>query len=356
MSDEIAHDPPPRGPFPWRRLAAVAVAAVVVAAVAVLGGQQDHHPAHSARASEPSPTPSGVSAAQTLHVPIPSGTLTGIANAGNRVWLANWDRGTVTAYDVHSGRSQITLRVGGPQMGPESIAAGGGAVWVLDFADNQVLRISASSGRITGRGSLAGLGEPLRLTYSAGAVWVSTDGARFHGDSREHVFKLDRRTLKVVAHKGLPGEGPGAMVIADRRGVWVTCAGDPQLALLNPSTLGTTVKTNIPTGQDAAQIDATPSGVWVLSDTDLRRLDPYTAYATTIIPRPVGMAFPAQLTVDRTGKIWIADGKTLQVFTPATGWRSVEGISGVRFLTSDPANVWIATGTELISLRLNPSR
>lgn len=286
-----------------------------------------------------------------LHIPISPGTLTGVVASGSDVWLANWDRGTVTAYDRQTGRTRFRLRVGRPQSGPASIAAGRGAVWVLDVADSQVLRIDVTSGRVTRRGSLAGLGEPLHLTYAAGAIWVTTDGARFNGDSREHVFKLDSRTLNVVAHKGLPGEGPGATVIPDRRGVWVTCAGEPQLALLDPSTLDTIVKTNIPAGQDGPRIEATPSGVWVLSDTDLRRLDPLSAYAATILPTPPLASLPGQLAVDRTGRIWLSDGKTLQFFTPAIGWRTIAGITGISFLTSDAAAVWIASGNELISIR-----
>ena len=54
--------------------------------------------------------------------------------------------------------------------------------------------------------------------------------------------------------------------------------------------------------------------------------------------------------VDTAGKLWLTDGKTLQIFTPAAGWRTVAGISGIRFLTSDTATVWIASGNELTSV------
>ena len=88
----------------------------------------------------------------------------------------------------------------------------------------------------------------------------------------------------------------------------------------------------------------------MLSDTDLRRLDSYSAYATTIIPTPSQVSSPTELTVDTAGKLWLTDGKTLQIFTPAAGWRTVAGISGIRFLTSDTATVWIASGNELTSV------
>lgn len=357
MSDEIAHDPPRRGLVPGRSVAGLLIVALIAVVVPILiwSGHHLHHRATKGAGTPrpfPSPSSGAVLVAQRVRVPIDSGALTGIAFTRSEVWLANWDRGTVSAYSVQTGRLRFTLHVGhGPQTGPESIAAGDSAIWVLDFADSEVLRVDAVSGRVTGRGTLAGLGEPLHLTYAAGAVWVSTDGARFAGDSREHVFKLDPRTLSVVGHKGLPGEGPGATVIPDRRGVWVTCAGDSQLALLSGATLRTLVKTNIPTGQDAAQIDATPSGVWVLSDTDLRRLDPYTGHATTIIPAPSPLSAPAQLTVDAAQRLWLTDGKTVQTFTPATGWRRLADISGIRYLTSDSAAVWIASGNELIAVR-----
>ena len=153
----------------------------------------------------------------------------------------------------------------------------------------------------------------------------------------------------MVAQTGLPGEG-GASLAPDPRGVWVNGAGDPRLALLDPSTLRPLVKANIPVGQDLPQIVSAPSGVWVVTDMDIRRLDPYTGAATTITPSPADASLPAQLSVDQTGTIWLASG-TLEFFTPATGWRQIAGMSGVRAVAADNARIWVATGNALVSLR-----
>jgi len=355
MSDEIAYDPPPRRSLSWRWLAVPVI--VIAVSIGVAAGVALHDERHHARpVSAPPPSslrsagPTLVFRAPALRSPITSGMTTGVALSATDIWLANWDRGRVSAYDRRTGRLRFTIPVGGPQSGPESIASGAGFIWVLDFGDSQLLRVDPSSGQITRRGSLVGLGEPLQVAYSAGAVWLTTDGSRYPGDRREHVFKLDPRNLKVLAERGLPGEGAGGLVAADRRGIWVNSPGNPQLALLSASTLRTIVKTNIPVGQDRPQIVAASSGVWVLTDTDLRRLDPYSGYATTIIPTPAPASLPAALSVDRNGAIWIAGGGALQFFTPATGWRSVAGISDARAVVTDDAHVWVTTGDEVIAL------
>ena len=117
-------------------LAGVAATAVVAAiVVAVQPGP---------RSTQPTPAtspPLRVAASARFNGPTPPR----IAAGGGSLFVALWDSGTVVRLDAHTLQRTGSLRVGGPQTGPLSIAFGDGSVWVLNVADGRLWRINPAT-------------------------------------------------------------------------------------------------------------------------------------------------------------------------------------------------------------------
>ena len=100
------------------------------------------------------------------------------------------------------------------------MAVGDGAVWVVDRADNAVVRIDPATNAVTTTIPVGG--SPDGIAVGEGAVWVanSADGT---------VSRIDPQTNKVVKTITVGGS-PQAVTVADGR-VWVSV----QAPVLHPS-------------------------------------------------------------------------------------------------------------------------
>jgi hypothetical protein len=105
-----------------------------------------------------------------------------------------------------AGRS---VRIGAS---PQSLAVGGGSLWVANHEAGTVTRIEQASGKFVA--DIPVPSEPHRVAYSAGAVWVGN----WHGIS---VSRIDPEMNRVVGSPIPIGFRAGNLVVGTG-GVWVT--------------------------------------------------------------------------------------------------------------------------------------
>ena len=89
------------------------------------------------------------------------------------MWVLNGNTGTVTRVDP--ALNAVTATTPRLSVDPIRIAAGAGAVWVADAANDTVIRIDPATGRIV-RVIPVG-GRPVGLAAGDRKVWISVDAA-----------------------------------------------------------------------------------------------------------------------------------------------------------------------------------
>ena len=233
--DEIGQDPKlnvrlPRGR--WLDVA-VAVALIAAAVLAVMTGRG------SGPAAAPATGP-GAAAAPTLlpssvraRIPAPFGQPGGVTMLGSTAWISDWSASQIVGVDLAAGRVTRTVRVGYGQDEPVSMTAGGGSLWVLDFA-GPLLRIDPASGAITKR-PVRGLGAD--VAYGDGFIWVITDDPADGGGGQEYLYKIDPSRDVIVKAAPIPGAGTACAAFPGPRGIWIACAGVDRITLINQGSL-----------------------------------------------------------------------------------------------------------------------
>jgi DNA-binding beta-propeller fold protein YncE len=118
--------------------------------------------------------------------------------------------GTVVRIDPATNRAAgRSVRIGAS---PQSLAVGGGSLWVANHEAGTVTRIEQASGKFVA--DIPVPSEPHRVAYGAGAVWVGN----WHGIS---VSRIDPETNRVVGSPIPIGFRAGNLVVGTG-GVWVT--------------------------------------------------------------------------------------------------------------------------------------
>jgi YVTN family beta-propeller protein len=281
------------------------------------GGATRLIPSNSIAAIDPSSA--GITDVEQL------GTVPSAIAAGDRtVWVANYDAGTVSAFNTASCTCQ-TIATGGT---PSAIALGAGAVWVTDASSAKVLRINPTTDGIvktyqvgraptavavgdgsvwvanSGDGTLSRIqattptgtatiplgGSPSGVAVGADAVWVSDRADR-------RVLRIDPQTDGVTSVN--VGTGPTAVAVGFGS-IWVTNSLDGTVSKINPTT--SAVDATIPVGDGAAAIAIAPDSVWVASQYagTISKIDPTsdTVLSTfKVAHRVAGLAFSG-------GRLW----------------------------------------------------
>jgi YVTN family beta-propeller protein len=139
---------------------------------------------------------------------IPVGTLPLYATFGyGSAWVSNYRGDSVSVIRPGSGEPE-TIAVPG---GPLGIAAGGGAIWVVTFWSQELVRIDPETRRVVRR---IPVGEgPLAVAVGGGAVWVT------NRDDKT-ISRIDPATNAVVRTIRLAAAPYGIRVAHGR--VWVT--------------------------------------------------------------------------------------------------------------------------------------
>jgi sugar lactone lactonase YvrE len=358
--DEINIGPKHDFRLPSRRWLVLAGAVALVAATATLivtvGGARPvprSQGPSSAATSPNSPNPAHWTATVRARIPLPVSLSTDVAVLGSTAWVADWYTGKVVRVDLAMTRVTKILHIGRPRVGPISIAAGAGSLWVLDFSAGRVLRIAPATGAVISRIQIRG--EATDVAYGDGFVWVLGD-ALFNGTARMALYKIRPSRNAVVRVAPVPGEGPGCVASPGPQGVWVGCGGDPGISLIDPASMKVVRSSPVNPGEYTPQIAPGQRVVWVLTSAGLIRVDPDTGKITATVQTawdPEADAIPA-LAVDSSGRVWVA-GSPLNVLVPGSLNTNLVGhAAGVTNVMVSRSNLWVDTGTTLVELDVSP--
>jgi tRNA A-37 threonylcarbamoyl transferase component Bud32 len=164
-------------------------------------------------------------------VSVRAGAVTDIVLGGEALWVGSND-GTLTTFDPLTGRRLDEIQIDGA---PDSLAFWADSVWALDTLGNEVFRVDASDGRVTGRIPLSG--NLKDVAAGDGGIWI-LDPVAGTG------IQIDPETMTARSPIRL-GPAPSAIAVGFGS-AWVTDAQDgnlyridPQLERATPIPLGT---------------------------------------------------------------------------------------------------------------------
>jgi YVTN family beta-propeller protein len=148
-----------------------------------------------------------------------------LAVGGGSLWVANHDARTVTRIDQASGKVVADIPVPSE---PHRVAYGAGAAWVSNWHDNSVSRIDPATNRVVGSPIPIGSHHAGNLVVGAGGVWVTSDYRANAAAEDVVVVRIDpptNRAVETIAVGGHPID-----IAAARGAIWVS-VGDPGTVL-----------------------------------------------------------------------------------------------------------------------------
>jgi YVTN family beta-propeller protein len=151
-----------------------------------------------------------------------------LAVGGGSLWVANHDAGTVTRIALASGKVVADIPVPSE---PHRVAYGAGAAWVGNWHDNSVSRIDPATNRVVGAPIPIGAHHAGNLAVGAGGVWVTSDYRPEAAAEDVVVVRIDPQANRAVETIAVGGHPIDVAVAAG--GVWVSVA-DPGTLLRMP--------------------------------------------------------------------------------------------------------------------------
>jgi len=142
-----------------------------------------------------------------------------LAVGGGSVWVANHDERTVTRIDQASGKVVADIPVPSE---PHRVAYGAGAAWVGNWHDNSISRIDPATNRVVGSPIPIGFHHAGNLVVGAGGVWVTSDYRVDAAPEDVVVVRVDpqaNRVVETIAVGGHPID-----VAATQGAIWVSVA------------------------------------------------------------------------------------------------------------------------------------
>jgi YVTN family beta-propeller protein len=147
-----------------------------------------------------------------------------LAVGGGSLWVANHDARTVTRIDQASGKVLADIPVPSE---PHRVAYGAGATWVGNWHNNSVSRIDPATNRVVGSPIPIGSHHAGNLVVGAGSVWVTSD-YRVDGAAEDTaVVRIDPKTNRAVETVAVGGHPID--VAATKGAVWVSVANPGRL-------------------------------------------------------------------------------------------------------------------------------
>jgi YVTN family beta-propeller protein len=211
-----------------------------------------------------------------------------IAAGEGALWVVDAEQGTVARVDPAARRVVQRIPVG---RDPAGVAVGDGAVWVTVSGDRSVSWINPATNTVVKR-VLVGNG-PTGIALGDGAVWVANS-------LDNSVSRIDADTGTVVARIGVSGTPSGVAV--GLGAVWVSNATDGTVSRISPSS--NTVVDSIPVGNGPRAIAVGAGAVWVANSLDgtVSRIDP----ASDTVVATVGVGDGASAVAVGSGAVWAA--------------------------------------------------
>jgi DNA-binding SARP family transcriptional activator/ABC-type transport system substrate-binding protein len=224
---------------------------------------------------------------------------------------------------------------------PAGMAAGAGALWVSDAANDRVLRLDPQTHRIEDRIPVGR--NPSGIVASSRSVWVANTGGRT-------VSQILPDSGAVVATVPV---GNAPVAIASGAGaIWVADADDGTVTRIDPVTA--TVAATIQLGQPLSDVAVGLGAVWASSASSglLMRVDPGSnrpAQSFSVGNGPSSIAFA-------DGGVWVAnppDG-TISRVDPISGAVRKVNVSHPGALASSAGGLWVARTDRLDLARVQP--
>ena len=148
-----------------------------------------------------------------------------LATGGGSLWVANHDERTVTRIELASGKVVADIPVPSE---PHRVAYGAGAAWVGNWHDNSVSRIDPATNRVVGAPISIGPHHAGNLVVGAGSVWVTSDYRVDAAAEDVVVIRIDPQANRAV--ETIPVGGHPIDVAATKGAIWVSVA-DPGTVL-----------------------------------------------------------------------------------------------------------------------------
>jgi YVTN family beta-propeller protein len=253
----------------------------------------------------------------------------GVAADARAVWVAELTNNSVARIDPETNVVAKRYAVG---VRPVGVAVGEGAVWVTANGSDEVWTIDLRADEVKGPPIKVGR-EPLDVVVGQGSVWVTNMASGT-------VSRIDPRSRQVVATIPVGPEPIGIALGAT--GVWVAGFRDSLLWRIDPRTnriLGAPVSV----GQGPSAVIASPSGLWVASQSaTVSRVD---ETRNAVVTFAVGQSASGVAAVGQ--QIWVSDYLGGTIWRVDTGNNSVVtpaipvGKGPVR-LTTGTNSVWVS--------------
>jgi YVTN family beta-propeller protein len=232
---------------------------------------------------------------EVLSTTSPGTTVAGLAAGAGGVWIADTRRARLLRLDPEFRSVASTVRLAPAAevqglIGPNPVAIGFGSIWA-GRSVSTIARFEPSTGRTT---NFAVGNSPVGIAAGAGAVWVVDD-------ADDTLTRIDPASENAVLETTSLGGEPSAVAVG-HGAVWVANAERNTVAKVDPessSVTGTTTVGRRPTGVAVGE-----DAVWVansLSGT-VSRVDPRTGQVEATIE--VGEA-PTDVTV-AGGLVWVS--------------------------------------------------
>src|SRR4029453_17565472 len=119
-----------------------------------------------------------------------------LAATPRAVWVTNAGAGGDNVARIDPRTNRLVGRPVRTGASPQSLAVGGGSLWVANNDERTVARIDQASGKVVA--DIPVPSEPHRVAYGAGTVWVSN----WHDDS---VSRIDPATTGWGGHRSRSG-------------------------------------------------------------------------------------------------------------------------------------------------------
>ena len=310
IAEEAATPPRRRGvPLPLIVALALAVVAVVIIAVVATRGVG---PASGLR----SPTVNSVARINPSGTKIVGGIPVGrtpiaIAAGDGKVWVANFDDGTVQSIDPSDNEASSAIGLGFDQA-PSGIAVGGGYVWITSSTTGFLYRVDPAQSHAIVPVKL-GVGVN-GVAYGEGSVWVA-DGVR------DAVLRIDPANPQSQAEAlHLAGSKPAGIAVG-AGSVWVAESLKGVVARIDPTQMKVVATVPLLEGGNPGQVAFGEGFVWVTETQKnaVFRIDPRVNQGTTITgvgTGPTGIAAGdgfAWVANSRDGTVAKIDTKTARV-------------------------------------------
>ena len=258
---------------------------------------------------------------------------------------------SVAAIDPDTNKVVADVPVGGT---PTAIAAGEGAVWVLNADDQTVSRIDPATLAVKTFGTG---GIPTDLAAGEGGLWVGNGrrgGAQFVGPSATSVSQFDARTNGLRASVSLPRRNRGRLntntdhLAVGAGAVWAV-GPDFSVSRIDP---GTGEIVGSAGSLEAEALAAGPEGVWARDGNGvLERLDRAGQRIAIRASNLAGLAVgegAVWVTAPYDGKLWRIDSEQQLVARP------IDVGTGASAVAAGDGGVWVANALRGTVSRIDP--